>query len=245
MRMGLGRRARAELELLGLRLARDTAPERLWLLAVLYDRAGQWHLSTAVPRRYARSFALAYPAGEMRARWELAYPRAFADLLEQAARGHGFPWALFAAIVREESAFDPFVESWAHAVGLSQLILPTARRFSGGLPVSRATLRDPRTNLTIGGRFIGFLWQLFDGNPALVVPSYNAGQGATLRWLKKGPRRVPLDEFIERIPYDETRRYTKRVLSSYGAYHYLYAAARQPVDRFVALPPYAVRPRGR
>ena len=123
------------------------------------------------------------------------------------------------AIIREESAFDPRTESFANAVGLTQMIQPTAKRFAGGLPFDPQSLRDPAINVAVGGRFLSFIYALWGNNPALTVPSYNAGEGMVVRWLKGGagpgglaqiaqPALGQVDLFIESIPYDETRGYT-------------------------------------
>lgn len=245
LRLGLGGEARREFQSIGIGVpeekgARDLSPEReemLWLAAVLFDRAGAWHLSHFVPRYVVTEWQRHYPTGAWRKQWLLAYPRGFADLIAASARESGYPEMLQLAIVREESAFDPRTESFANAVGLTQMIQPTAKRFSGGLPFDPQSLRDPGINVAIGGRFLAFIYQLWQQNPALTVPSYNAGEGAVVRWLKGslapgGMAHIPgqpglaqVDLFIESIPYDETRGYTKRVLSSFLTYQWLYGAA--------------------
>ena len=196
--------------------------ERLWLAAVLYDRAGAWQMSHFIPRHILTGWQRHYPVGPWRKQWLLAFPRGYAELLRSAAEQNGQPEALQVAIVREESAFDPLTESFANAIGLTQMIPPTAKRFSGGLPYDREALRDPATNVAIGARFLGFLWKVMGGNAALAVSGYNAGEGAVFRWLKaSGSELREIDAFIEAIPYDETRGYTKRVLSSYLTYKWL------------------------
>ncbi|HEY7956118.1 MAG TPA: transglycosylase SLT domain-containing protein, partial [Polyangia bacterium] len=93
-----------------------------------------------------------------------------------------------------------------------------------GLPYNREALRDPAINVVIGARELGDLWKSTKGDPALTIAGYNAGAGAVNRWLRDPDRAgLPLDEFIEAIPYDETRGYTKRVLASYFSYVWLYA----------------------
>ena len=82
------------------------------------------------------------------------------------------------------------------------------------------TLRKPEVNLRIGARYMAWLWERLNENPALVPAAYNAGEGAVRRWLVEDSER-PLDIFIEEIPYDETRRYTRRVLQTYGVYQWL------------------------
>lgn len=238
LRLGLGGEARREFQSIGIAVPEERgnvagSPEReelLWLAAVLFDRAGAWHLSHFIPRHVLTDWQRHYPVGAWRKNWLLAYPRGFYDLLSQSARENGQPEAMQLAIVREESAFDPRTESFANAVGLTQMIQPTAKRFSSGLPFDRESLRDPAINVAIGGRFLGFIYSLWQQNPAMTISSYNAGEGAVTRWLKGTPEPAPelpqlsqIDLFIESIPFDETRGYTKRVLSSYLIYQWLYA----------------------
>ena len=142
LRLGLGSEARREFQSIGIGVAdakAATAPspqseseELLWLASVLFDRAGAWYLSHAIPRHLLTDWQRHYPVGNWRKYWLLAYPRGFYDILAAAARENGQPEALQLAIVREESAFDPRTESFANAVGLTQMIQPTAKRFSGG-----------------------------------------------------------------------------------------------------------------
>ncbi|MFH0900906.1 MAG: lytic transglycosylase domain-containing protein [Pseudomonadota bacterium] len=229
LRLGLGREAERELARQGLRVpegkSRESDPEkaeRLWATALLYHRAGRHDKSHWIARWFVPDYRLAWPTKTARQRWDIAYPKAWWHLLEPAARQHGYPVALLGAIVREESAFDPTLESFANAIGLTQMIFPTARRFGKGLgfEINRDTLRDPDRNVAIGSRFLAFLFQTFAGEAGLLVPAYNAGEHAVWRWLcERGHRH--LDELIEEIPYDETRLYSKRVLSSYFAYSYL------------------------
>src|SRR6185369_12027 len=167
-----------------------------------------------IPRYLLTTYARSYPTGLDRRKWLLSFPRGFSDLIEKNTKLTGAPAALQFAIVREESAFDPLMESFANAIGLTQLTAPPAARFAKGLPHDRAALRDPAINVTIGARELGHCLSA-EGHPALAIAAYNAGEGAVNRW-RKDPERTNLtdDEFIEAIPYDETRGYTKRVLST-------------------------------
>ena len=129
--------------------------------------------------------------------------------------------------MREESAFSPRIESFANAIGLTQMIIKTARRFANGASVTRDLLLDPTKNVEIGARFLGFLWKHFNAVPPLTIAGYNAGEAAVERWLTERGT-MAMDEFMETIPYDETRNYTKRVLASYFAYSWLYGETPVP-----------------
>jgi soluble lytic murein transglycosylase len=165
-------------------------------------------------------------------------------LVRQHARAAGVPEALVLSIMREESGFATDVESYANAVGLMQLILPTARTAGSlhRLQVTREALRDPALNIRLGATFLGFLYKLFQRSAPLAIASYNAGEGATFRWLRNHYPRLQLDELVERIPYDQTRRYTKRVLSSLFTYAVLYGKGAERVPLIAQRLP-AVRPR--
>ncbi len=240
-RLGLGAESKRELSAVGLHpIMKKGEPvadeELLWLAAVLYDRAGEYALSHAIPRQLLTEWARSWPAGANRRRWLLAYPRGYSDLIDKHAPLNGQPTALQFAIVREESAFDPLMESFANAVGLTQLTAAPAERSAQGLPHDRMALRDPAINVTIGARELGHCLSA-EGHPALAIAAYNAGEGAVNRW-RKDPERAAMsaDEFIEAIPYDETRGYTKRVLASYFTYNWLSAKTSSFDDRVPQLP---------
>jgi soluble lytic murein transglycosylase len=239
-RMGQGSDARRELAKLGLATSADKhAPaavaaaaraegeDLLWITATLLDRGGVWSASHSLPRYGVTSYRLTYPQGLGVAKWKLAYPRAFPTLVAKNTKANNLPEALQLAIMREESAFSPKTESFANAIGLTQMLVKTARRFSEGAPVTREVLLDPAKNLELGGRFLGYLWKHFDGTPPLAIAGYNAGEAAVDRWLVDRGE-LDMDEFMETIPYDETRNYTKRVLASYFAYSWLYGAKPVP-----------------
>jgi soluble lytic murein transglycosylase len=195
----------------------------LWGVALLYARAGSARLSHALPRWQLHDWLERWPSGPWKQAWELAFPRPHIEAVtEQAAREAVDP-ALAYAVMREESAFDPDAVSPANAYGLMQVISPTARRFGKelGLPYDRRALTTPRVNIALGIRVLSNYRTYFPGDPLLVIPGYNAGPGRPMRWVKDWPN-VDFDLWVELIPFRETRRYTKRVLASRGAYSFLY-----------------------
>lgn len=156
-----------------------------------------------------------------------AYPQAFGDVIEEHTRDYAWEGLLFHGLVREESAFNPTVVSWAGAIGLSQLMWPTAKetaRRMGIRGLRRADLRDPGTNASIGATYFDGLADRWQGHMPLAVASYNAGPGAVNRWLKDRGQ-LELDAWVETIPYDQTRHYVKRVVGSWQIYRLLYGDA--------------------
>ena len=226
LRLGLREEAIAELDALG--FDRTDAPEaRRWLVAVLLARAGDLRRSHEIVRRGIEGWERRPPVGADRKRWVLAYPRPYAEVVAAAAGAENLPPDLLLAFMREESAFDPRVESGSNAVGLMQLIAPTARRFATPLqlPHDARSLRRPDVNVRIGAAFVRFLFDQFDETLPLAVAGYNAGETAVGRWLDACPSgrtaTQSLDEWVESIPIDETRGYTKRVISTYAIYRFL------------------------
>jgi len=234
LRLGMGLEARRELGTAGLEAPRRGAPlpadrELGWVTSRLFEVAGDYAASHAYGRYVDLAYAKSWPTGELESQWRLSFPRAYADLVEENVKKTGQPAALELAIMREESAFDPNLESFANAVGLTQLTAPPAARYANGLPHDAQALRDPAINVAIGARELGALWSLFDGNAALAIAGYNAGEGAVKRWLRDPDNKDrALDELVERIPYDETRGYTKRVLGTYFTYAWLARTATDP-----------------
>lgn len=153
----------------------------------------------------------------------LAYPLGFAPLLTGAAGRHGVDPLLLAALVREESRFDPTAKSWVGATGLAQLMPFTAEWVFNHVPdVKGRPLTDPHTNLQLGAWYLAHTHKVFDGASMYAVAAYNGGPGAVSKWRRQYSVGGP-DEFVEMIPYEETRHYVMKVFSSYWNYVKLYS----------------------
>ncbi|MEW6715279.1 MAG: transglycosylase SLT domain-containing protein [Nitrospirota bacterium] len=153
----------------------------------------------------------------------LSYPLGFWDSVERAAQKSGVDSYLIAAVIREESRFDPKVVSQAGAIGLMQLMPSTARRLKNDVNVDiaeTADIHDAEKNITLGAHYLSILLGEFKKAP-FAIAAYNAGENALKRWLVRSNNK-DLDEFIEEITYKETRKYVKKVLKSYWQYRTVY-----------------------
>lgn len=135
------------------------------------------------------------------------------DLLESAAAARGLDPDLVMGLVLQESSGDASAGSRAGAVGLMQLMPATAAELSrkAGLAFRRERLTEAELNVELGTRYLRELLGIMKGNEMLALASYNAGMGNVQRWLR-AQRGASDDEWLESIPYSETRGYVKRVL---------------------------------
>jgi soluble lytic murein transglycosylase len=149
----------------------------------------------------------------------LSYPLGYWDVVKKAAESEAVDAYLIAALIREESRFDPMAVSMAGAVGLMQLMPFTSHRITKELKIELrddSELYDVRKNILIGTHYLSLLIREFREIP-LALAAYNAGENALKRWLVNSHHK-DIEEFIEDIPYKETRRYVKKVLRSYWQY---------------------------
>ena len=213
--------ARVELDAAGLR-ERDTAPALMWAVAQLSEKAGAYELSYGLVRGMS-DWIERWPAGDWQEAWKVAYPTPYGETVKKRTKASGIEPSLAYAIMREESAFNAGAVSSANAYGLMQLIEPTAKSLARpmGLSATPRALVQPSVNIALGCQFLGDLEARFNALPVLAIPAYNAGPTRVSRWLKERED-MDFDVWVELIPYNETRNYTKRVLSSRAAYAILY-----------------------
>ena len=148
-----------------------------------------------------------------------SYPLGFWDSIQEASQRENIDAYLIAALIREESRFDPEAVSWAGAVGLMQLMPSTARRMNESLRIEfngSQDLQVPSKNINLGAHYLSKLVNELR-KPPLVLAAYNAGEKTLQKWMERFSSE-DLIEFIENIPYQETRRYIKKVLNSYWQY---------------------------
>jgi soluble lytic murein transglycosylase len=203
-------------------LAESADHEVVWAVGALYNQAGIPEIGHGVMRGKLAEFATHYPEGKWRTAWEVAYPRAYESFVAKACEKNALPRPVAWGIMREESNFWAEAKSPSNAYGLMQLIIPTAKWVATGtgLGSDEASLKRPEVSIELGTRLLAQLRQRH-GHPVLAIAAYNAGSGASDRWVK-APLSPDVDLFVDLIPYEETRNYVKRVLGTQTAYAYLY-----------------------
>jgi soluble lytic murein transglycosylase len=165
--------------------------------------------------------------------WECRYPLGHIESVRRHADQRGLDPYLVLALIRQESGFAPNLVSSAGARGLMQMMPETAERTATahGLPPSLAGMLDtPDANIQLGTHHLADLLQEYDGNLTLTLAAYNAGKEPVQRWLQRYGFADEI-EFVEDIPYAETRDYVKLVLANYDRYATLYAAPRADASR--------------
>ena len=156
--------------------------------------------------------------------WEALFPRPWWSAVKKYAVENRLDPYLVAALIRQESEFNPAAVSRADAIGLMQLLPVTGRRMAHELKVRRYSvgmLVEPGVNVQLGTRYFAQLVQKFDGNLEAALAAYNAGADRVQEWRSSGNFREPA-EFVESIPFTETREYVQAILRNAGIYHRLY-----------------------
>jgi soluble lytic murein transglycosylase len=201
----------------------------LWLARLLHG-AGEYHraltlIQVSFPEVLERGGA-AIP----KEFWELAYPAGYHDLIRGVSPAADWDPHVVTAVIREESAYNPMAVSSAGALGLMQVMPQTAQMILAELgsdAFSRDRLFDPCYNIRLGSRYLAQLRQKFQNNLIYAIAAYNAGPDAVLKWVRQFGDKEP-DEFIDSIPYTETRNYVKKVMRSYWEYKRIYGSTSPP-----------------
>ena len=215
--LGLDADAAHEVAVLTERYSRD--PDALVALSTMLNEVGAYHQALRLARAPFRDQLERTGGTVAPSLWNVAYPTGLLPTIKlQGAKGVD-PY-LIAAIIREESQYDVKAVSRVGAIGLMQVMPATANTVAQrvGLPaVGREDLFDQETNIRIGVRYVEQLLEQFSGNLVYTIASYNAGPLAVGNWISQY-RGQGQDEFVELIPYQETRQYVKRVLRTYREY---------------------------
>lgn len=170
----------------------------------------------------------------------LSYPLAHDRYVWTHAREHGIDPFLVMGLMRQESTYNAIAVSRVGARGAMQIMPRTGHLLADlahDTEFTAGDLEDPVLSVGYGITYLGLLMERFEGVYPLAIASYNGGPFNVSAWLKGAGPDVPLDAFVEMIPFRETRDYVKKVTAGYATYLALYA----PEDTHIVLPP---TPRG-
>jgi soluble lytic murein transglycosylase len=183
-----------------------------------YDRALET-MKRAVPSYYAMDID-----GLPRAYWEALFPRPWWTEVKRYAASNNLDPFLVASLIRQESEFNPSAVSRADAMGLMQLLPGTGRKVAKELKIRRFSaeqLTTPTTNIELGTRFFRNVLDEFNGRVEYALAAYNAGSDRVNTWLSDGKFR-DTPEFVESIPFTETREYVQAIMRNASMYKRLY-----------------------
>ncbi len=216
-----------------------TSPAIEATTAWVYHEKGDLRRAITVMRRAYPQFLAAggevLPAEIL----QVIFPLTFWDAIKRNARAHDLDPYIVAALIAQESTFDPEAHSGANAWGLMQIVPSTGRRLASALGIRRfstSMLTHADTNIRLGTLYFSRLVQQFGGT-YYALASYNAGENRVVRWKAERPG-MEEDEFIDDIPFPETQNYVKRILGTAEDYRRLYAGGegqpRAPVKTSTA-----------
>jgi soluble lytic murein transglycosylase len=196
-------------------------PERLLAAADLLRNQGQPAAAVTLARR-----ALAAGARPDARTYRLIYPLLHEDELKAQALAAGVDQSVIAALIRQESIWEPEAKSKAGAIGLMQVMPATGKEIARALKVSRwnaEALLDPATNIRFGTYHLAGILRRFEGDLSRALAAYNAGASRVTTW--NGPDDVRDPElFIERITFQETRDYVRIIERNLTLYRALYGS---------------------
>ncbi|MCB0355806.1 MAG: transglycosylase SLT domain-containing protein, partial [Bdellovibrionales bacterium] len=203
---------------------RTSNKDYLMLLMKAYEEIGSYHRSAYIGQVYFATPRERYDLESVKFLWKHTYPKAFANDVAKYSAYFAVPQDFIWAIMRAESRYRPFVMSPVGALGLMQIMPNTGRQVSrllGEFSFQTGQLREPETNIRLGSRYLMRLLKKFEGSIPLAAASYNAGPHRVESWLASFGS-LDMDEFIEHIPFVETRNYVKKVTRFFGVYNKLY-----------------------
>ena len=163
------------------------------------------------------------------------YPFHYWDLISNWSRDRKLSPALVIGLMRQESRFEAQIRSRSGAIGLMQIMPDTGSWIANKKGVNSYNLDRPEDNINFGTWYLDYTHSRFSDNSMLAVASYNAGPGAIGRWVESRGLGDP-DEFVNNIPYDETRDYVSKVFGNYWNYLRLYSPSVQQQITALAQP---------
>lgn len=193
-------------------------------MARIYQDSGQYHRALQAMKRNVPGYFALDVQQLPRPYWESLFPRPYwADLKKSAVQNDLDPF-LVASLIRQESEFNPGAVSRADALGLMQLLPKTGKKVAREMKVRNFTtngLLSPPMNLQLGTRYFREMVDHFGGRVEYALAAYNAGPDRVQSWMAQGNYR-DMAEFVESIPFTETREYVQAIMRNAAIYKKLY-----------------------
>jgi soluble lytic murein transglycosylase len=194
--------------------------------AQLFTDTGHYDRAIEIMKRSVPSyFAVDIPTLP-RPYWEALFPRPYWTDLKRFSTANGLDPYLVASLIRQESEFNPAAVSRANAIGLMQLLARTGKLVARQENLKRynaSELYTPAVNLQLGTRYFRGMVDQFGGTFEYALAAYNAGSDRVVDWLGQGKYR-DAPEFVESIPFTETREYVQAILRNASVYRQLYGS---------------------
>jgi soluble lytic murein transglycosylase len=194
--------------------------------AQLYTDTGHYDRAIEVMKHSVPSYFAVDILELPRAYWEALFPRPYWTDLKRFSLANGLDPYLVASLIRQESEFNPEAVSRANAVGLMQLLPKTGKVVAKQEKLGRysaSQLYTPTVNLQLGTRYFRGMVDQFGGSFEYALAAYNAGSDRVEEWLGQGKYR-DAQEFVESIPFTETREYVQAIMRNASVYRQLYGA---------------------
>jgi soluble lytic murein transglycosylase len=170
--------------------------------------------------------------------WRILFPEPWWDTIETESAKNNLDPYLVASLIRQESEFDPTAISYANAYGLMQLLPSVGKsmaREEGIAHFQTFQLLDPNMNIRLGTRYLRQMLDRFGGVKEYALAAYNAGDSRVVDWQAAGPY-SGIDEFVESIPFTQTREYVEAILRNEETYKAIDDFARMPTVRLAPGP---------
>jgi len=201
--------------------------------AQIYSSYGEVYRGIRALKRALPNAASASIQSIPLAYWRILFPEAWWETIQAESAKNNLDPYLVASLIRQESEFDPSAISYADAYGLMQLLPSVGRtlaREEGITHFQTFQLLDPQTNIRLGCRYLRQMLDKFGGVQEYALAAYNAGDSRVVDWQSAGPYQG-MDEFVESIPFTQTREYVEAILRNEETYRAIdnYARARESV----------------
>jgi soluble lytic murein transglycosylase len=199
-------------------------------IARIYQDAGLHHRALQFLKRSVNNYYALDLSELPRPYWEALFPKPYWADLRRSAAENGLDPYMVASLIRQESEFNPGAVSHANAWGLMQLLPGTGKTEAKQIGIRRFTtgkLLEPTTNIRLGTRFFRKMVDEYNGQVEYALAAYNAGTNRVDDWRAAGHYN-DIMEFVESIPFTETREYVQAIVRNAQVYKRLYPAEGTP-----------------